>query len=413
MEDIITKSKCIMADFFKKLNQIRSNGFITPVPSELDTQYTQVQLKNNIYKLKLLAIVMLVTKIISMIIYFATSGRIIQSGRLAQLLYSEQKIFNISNTYNLTFILLFILLIHIFSKKEKNKYLIVLCNLFIMLNYASVIITMIFVDTEIQILFLFSTTLFINMFIPNFKPKIFITTSILFYIITVFILAHDFLFYYSGGIQFFILNTFIAILIIKILHYNNNVKVFIEMNKIKTLNEKLSELSITDELTKLNNRRSFHDYYEIVWKQCQRLKLPLSVLLIDIDYFKKYNDSMGHLEGDNVLIAVSQCMKDQLKRETDFIARFGGEEFICLLPYIETENAFYFAQNLVKSIENLNIHHPMNESSKYITVSAGLASITPDENNFQKQLLDDADQALYRAKQTGRNRVIINQENIS
>jgi diguanylate cyclase (GGDEF)-like protein len=129
--------------------------------------------------------------------------------------------------------------------------------------------------------------------------------------------------------------------------------------------------------------------------------------MIDIDFFKKYNDSLGHLEGDKVLIAVAQCLKNQLKRETDFVARFGGEEFVCLLSYIEESEAVNFAYNLVKSIESMKIPHPMSETSKYVTISAGMISLIPNERNCGTLLLDEADKALYMAKQSGRNKVVI------
>jgi len=130
--------------------------------------------------------------------------------------------------------------------------------------------------------------------------------------------------------------------------------------------------------------------------------------MIDVDNFKKYNDSLGHLEGDKALIAIAQCLKNQLKRETDFVARFGGEEFVCLLPFIEKDDAIALATTLVQSVENMNIPHPKNEYSKYLTISAGLAHIVPNDNNSSAQLLDLADKALYTAKKSGRNRVVVN-----
>ncbi|MDR2733005.1 MAG: GGDEF domain-containing protein [Fibromonadaceae bacterium] len=170
--------------------------------------------------------------------------------------------------------------------------------------------------------------------------------------------------------------------------------------------EKLRTLSATDALTKLNNRRSFLDYIDIIWKQSFRLHLPITVLMIDIDCFKKYNDSMGHLAGDKTLVNIAQCIKNHLKRETDFAARFGGEEFVCLLPYIEKAEAMDFVNELVRGVENMKIPHPTSEYSKYVTISAGMASIFPNEHNSYTQLLDKADRALYMAKQAGKNRVV-------
>ena len=185
----------------------------------------------------------------------------------------------------------------------------------------------------------------------------------------------------------------------------DNINVMTE--KLASANEKLKALSVTDELTKLNNRRSFIEYTDIIWKQNHRLNLPVTVLLIDIDFFKKYNDSLGHLEGDKALIAVAQCLKNSLKRETDFAARFGGEEFVCLFPFINKDEAFDFAKTLVQNIENMKIPHPMSDISKYVTISAGMAYAIPDNSNSLEHLLDEADKALYSAKEAGRNRAVL------
>jgi diguanylate cyclase (GGDEF)-like protein len=178
--------------------------------------------------------------------------------------------------------------------------------------------------------------------------------------------------------------------------------------ELAVANEKLKALSVTDELTKLDNRRSFLEYIDLVWKQNHRLNLPVTVIMIDIDYFKKYNDSLGHLEGDNALVAIAKCLKNNIRRETDFVARFGGEEFVCVLPFIEKDEALEFAKTLVQSVENLQIPHPMSLHSKYVTISVGMASAVPNDNNSHIQLLEEADKALYSAKESGRNKVVMN-----
>jgi diguanylate cyclase (GGDEF)-like protein len=177
--------------------------------------------------------------------------------------------------------------------------------------------------------------------------------------------------------------------------------------KLIFANEKLEELSTTDELTGLNNRRSFLRYMDIVWKQCHRLKLPITVLMIDVDYFKQYNDTLGHLEGDKALIAVAQCIRSHAKRETDFVARIGGEEFVCLLPFTEKNGATDFAKTLVAHVEEMKISHPKSEISEYLTISLGMADAVPDKNGSHAQLLEDADRALYAAKNAGRNRAVV------
>ena len=178
--------------------------------------------------------------------------------------------------------------------------------------------------------------------------------------------------------------------------------------KLASAYEKLNTLATIDELTQLDNRRSFLEYIDLIWKQNLRLNLPLNILMIDIDYFKKYNDSLGHLEGDKALIAIAQCLKNNIKRETDFVARFGGEEFVCILPFIEKYEALEFAKTLIQSVEDMKIHHPMSLHSKYVTISVGMASAVPNDNNSHAQLLDEADKALYSAKDSGRNRVVMN-----
>ncbi|MDR2594506.1 MAG: GGDEF domain-containing protein [Fibromonadaceae bacterium] len=171
--------------------------------------------------------------------------------------------------------------------------------------------------------------------------------------------------------------------------------------------EKISALATTDELTKLDNRRSFLEHIDLIWKQNHRLNLPITVLMIDVDYFKKYNDSLGHLEGDKALIAIAQCLKNNVKRETDFVARFGGEEFVCILPFLKKDEALEFAKTLVQSVEDMKLPHPISLHSKYVTISVGMASVVPNDNNSYAQLLDEADKALYSAKESGRNRVVI------
>ncbi|MCL2480839.1 MAG: diguanylate cyclase [Spirochaetaceae bacterium] len=198
-----------------------------------------------------------------------------------------------------------------------------------------------------------------------------------------------------------IMAIFISIAFVNLIKRTNKLN-----KRLLSANKKLEFLSGTDDLTKLNNRRSFLKYMDFIWKQNYRLNLPVSVLMLDVDYFKKYNDSQGHLEGDKVLAAIAQCMKNHMKRETDFIARYGGEEFVCLLPFVAKDKAEEFAKTLIKNIEDLKISHPMSENSEYITISAGIASVVPGSNTSQTQLLDEADRALYKAKELGRNKVV-------
>jgi len=381
-----------------ELKQIWFKELIVAVPPDLEAQFDQTQLKNSLYRLKIFSIITITFNALNWPVY------ILKIAEMTPILLRNLLLADLS----LLFItILFFLLTDYFSKKGKRSILWFLCYALIisyyLINFSTILSSELFLALQ-----LFFTCTFFYTFIPDFKPKIFISFLLLWYLsIEGLFLYNDYSFE-VGGVQVFILNIFMIALVIKILHYNSKVKTFINTFRISALNEKLEALATTDELTKLNNRRSFLEYMDTIWTLSRRLQTPVNVLMIDVDYFKKYNDSLGHLEGDKALIAIAQCMKDKIKRDTDLVARFGGEEFVCLLPFLEKDDALIIAKNLVQSVENMMLPHPMSEHSKYVTISVGMASTTPDNHNSQTKLLDEADKALYIAKESGRNRVVAN-----
>lgn len=155
------------------------------------------------------------------------------------------------------------------------------------------------------------------------------------------------------------------------------------------------ELSVKDELTAVYNRRHFAQVLQLEWKRAVRFKRELSLLMIDVDYFKRYNDTYGHLEGDKVLKQLGELLGKNL-REVDTVARFGGEEFVALLPDTDKRGALAVAEKL---------RYLVQESLAVITVSIGVANF-PDDVSEMDDLIDHADIALYDAKDTGRNRVV-------
>jgi len=379
------------------MKNIKSIKLIASVPAELKEQFYQLQLKNSISRIRILGILFICFRIIVIIASSKIKGMPISG------------IANFDYVLLINFIL-FNLLIYYFSHKNKNyKLLWIICYLSVFFYSITAFLGMVIVKTYTDAPMNILPLLSIIVLLPDFPPKIFISFLIVPYTVLASIIIYfkEFVDYFSDNI-FFIINMFFIVAVIKILLYNNDVRRFTYISKINELNKKLEGLSRTDELTRLNNRRSFLEYIEIIWKQNHRLNLPVTVLMVDVDYFKKYNDSLGHLEGDKALIAIAQCMKNHIKRETDFVARFGGEEFVCLLPFIAKDEAVNFAKTLVENVEKMQIHHPMSEHSKYVTISVGMASIVPDDNNSYTQLLDEADKALYTAKETGRNRVVYN-----
>ncbi len=164
------------------------------------------------------------------------------------------------------------------------------------------------------------------------------------------------------------------------------------------------ELSITDDLTGLYNRRYFNQRFEREVQRAKRYRRPLSIIMVDIDYFKNYNDINGHLLGDEVLKKVAYLIESNL-RKADIVARYGGEEFVILLPEIDKSHADQVAEKLRRTIELKHFPKEQYQPNKNLTISIGLATL-PDDSTNSRELIEFADRALYRAKAEGRNRVI-------
>ena len=178
-------------------------------------------------------------------------------------------------------------------------------------------------------------------------------------------------------------------------------------NELQRANRTLELLANTDGLTQIANRRYFNYFILREWQRLGREKLPLSLILLDIDYFKFYNDFYGHQAGDRCLIAIAQAIKKTLKRPADLIARYGGEEFVIVLPNTNREGAIIIAQNLQQTICDLGIVHQKSPASHIITLSMGISSTIPDSATSPERLIAQADKALYAAKQRGRNRYVV------
>ncbi|NRR34085.1 diguanylate cyclase [Oxalobacteraceae bacterium] len=169
-------------------------------------------------------------------------------------------------------------------------------------------------------------------------------------------------------------------------------------------NIELQKLAALDGLTGIANRRRFDDTMLLEWQRGQRDKAPLSLLLCDVDCFKVYNDSFGHLSGDLCLKKVAAVLTEHLKRPADLAARYGGEEFAIILPETELTGALIVAESCRRHLEQLAIENPQAEAGQ-VTMSIGVASIVPSPQSSVDQLIDRADQALYAAKRGGRNRI--------
>ncbi len=176
--------------------------------------------------------------------------------------------------------------------------------------------------------------------------------------------------------------------------------------QLEEANTILHRLSFIDGLTGIANRRRFDEFIEIEWKRAARERIPVAVVMMDLDHFKRYNVTLGHEAGDQILRRVGSALNAALRRPTDLAARYGGEEFIVALPNADEEGARVQAERLHEAIADLRIPHPDSVVGAFLTVSAGAASaIPPIGDSSPAALLAAADRAMYEAKRQGRNRV--------
>ena len=178
-----------------------------------------------------------------------------------------------------------------------------------------------------------------------------------------------------------------------------------DLTGMKDAEARLRNLAGLDGLTGIANRRSFDEVLQREWRRSTRTRAPLSLLMIDLDHFKQFNDNFGHAGGDQCLTTVANVIANSAHRPGDFPARYGGEEFAVVLPETDAEGAANVAEYLRKTVEEMGIRHPGNSASPFVTASIGTATAVPCAQQKAKEILSSADLALYRAKDLGRNRI--------
>ncbi|WP_375739020.1 GGDEF domain-containing protein [Pseudomonas boanensis] len=171
------------------------------------------------------------------------------------------------------------------------------------------------------------------------------------------------------------------------------------------LQKQLEEYSYKDGLTGVANRRMFDSVLDVEWANARRTHQPLSLILLDIDYFKQYNDHYGHIQGDDCLKSVGQLLTAAASRPRDLIGRFGGEEFVLILPETDGAAARQVAEHCRKLIHEQCIPHSNSDVASLLTISLGVGTIIPQQHDQPLAFIEAVDKLLYRAKQTGRNRV--------
>ena len=168
-------------------------------------------------------------------------------------------------------------------------------------------------------------------------------------------------------------------------------------------NKKLTRMSYRDGLTGVPNRRYFEEFFVGEWKYAIREKESISLIMVDIDCFKAYNDTYGHLKGDDCLRKVAKTLEEALKRPKDFLCRYGGEEFVAVLPNTDEKGVLEVANRFLRETKKLKIEHKKSFAGKYVTISIGVATIKPERDKKTNSFVSDVDKALYAAKQAGRN----------
>ncbi|AYA69649.1 sensor domain-containing diguanylate cyclase [Acinetobacter sp. WCHA55] len=177
--------------------------------------------------------------------------------------------------------------------------------------------------------------------------------------------------------------------------------------ELETLKKQLEEYSYQDGLTGIANRRFFEDSYQREWLNAQREQKPLTLMLLDIDYFKQYNDYNGHILGDACLKQIAQILKKSVSRPRDLVARFGGEEFVLILPDTSQASAIEVVERILQSIRTADICHSLSPLDQRLSVSLGVKTIIPTQKNDKMAFLKEVDQNLYLAKEQGRNGYVI------
>lgn len=180
----------------------------------------------------------------------------------------------------------------------------------------------------------------------------------------------------------------------------------LERNQLKEANVKLQHMATIDPLTGVDNRRQLDRNLDAEWRRGRRSGQPLSLIMLDIDYFKKYNDGYGHQAGDVCLEKVANEISETFKRSSDTVARYGGEEFAVLLPESNEEQAQQLADTLCENIRAMSLPHQYSQVADHITISVGVASMIPSAENHYEDLVREADKSLYAAKERGRDQAV-------
>lgn len=175
--------------------------------------------------------------------------------------------------------------------------------------------------------------------------------------------------------------------------------------ELKKLRDILSNYAYVDALTMIPNRRKCTEFLDIYWNICKREEQPISIIMMDVDHFKQYNDFYGHSMGDNCLKSIANILKSTISRESDLFARYGGEEFIAVLLNVDKEGAINVGEKMLEEVRKASIPHEKSKVSNIVTLSIGISTVIPTNNISAQELINSSDKGLYSSKESGRNKV--------
>lgn len=350
-------------------------------------EFEHLIIAQNLQRLKILSIVMVILEILFHIFYFRNIFDDIKATQLV-----------ITSVLSLAIITLFI--ISKLEKKEKWRVKSTFIDVIIIsLLIGSVFITYIrysdvYIDNSLFLLVLFGTNITIIT-----KPYKAISIYIGVYLLFILLIGLDNTKHFNYSVLYNTLTFIVVAIISSTISYNNQLKIFIKKTDGKKSNEKLRYISITDQLTGLYNRRKIDEMLKYEVYLSKKDKIPLSIIILDIDHFKRVNDNYGHLQGDKILKEIGNVIRKNL-RKSDTVGRWGGEEFIIICINTVLNDANIVAEKLRKKISEHDFGIELE-----ITASMGVSQLSDDGNIYE--VISCADRALYNAKTNGRNRVEI------
>jgi diguanylate cyclase (GGDEF)-like protein len=396
------------------LEAIRNYLFVS-VPEKYKREFRLETYKINMARCKVAAIVLILIKIMLLAVSLVTN---------------KEQFYNALTIYHeIMYVIMIIIMaiyLTIFLKIEKSIPKNDRINLIVVVSFTSFILMWCAVISLLDQLsyghvIVYAAAFMVIAVFSFFEPivllLIYISVHVLFIVCIPYFQKHSEIIFknYIISTTYLILSWVVSIILYKYwVNAFNNKKKLQEKNddlnilniKLEEANHRLEKISCIDSLTGAYNRRKFNQVLKSEWERCKRYSIPISILMIDIDHFKSFNDNYGHQAGDSCIRQVAKVLLNYASRSSDIVARYGGEEFAIVLPHTNSKNTLLLAERIRKGIEELSIPHAFSLAAQHVTISLGTCTIIPSDDYSIDKFISSADKALYKAKLENRNLVI-------